>query len=126
MNMSNMEWYIVAGVVIGSVFVVILGLFALVKAFYIKVPQGTALIINDTTSQPKVKFTGGLVRSAVVDGTQGYGSVEDGGAGLNVQMRSPERALGRGTEIVLIEHLPEHNAWRVVSKAEFDGTALPR
>ena len=29
MNMSNMEWYIVAGVVIGSVFVVILGLFAL-------------------------------------------------------------------------------------------------
>lgn len=61
MNMSNMEWYIVAGVVIGSVFVVILGLFALVKAFYIKVPQGTALIINDTTSQPKVKFTGGLV-----------------------------------------------------------------
>ncbi|AEF90008.1 MULTISPECIES: hypothetical protein [Delftia] len=77
--------------------------------------------------EPKVLLgRTGLVRSAVVDGTQGYGSVEDGGAGLNVQMRSPERALGRGTEIVLIEHLPEHNAWRVVSKAEFDGTELPR
>ncbi|GAB2725299.1 MULTISPECIES: flotillin family protein [Comamonas] len=61
MNWGNMEWYIVAGVLIGSVFIVILGLFALVKAFYIKVPQGTALIINDTTSQPKVKFTGGMV-----------------------------------------------------------------
>ncbi|MEF9963074.1 MAG: flotillin family protein [Comamonas sp.] len=61
MNMGNLEWYIVAGVLIGSIFIVILGLFALVKAFYIKVPQGTALIINDTTSQPKVKFTGGMV-----------------------------------------------------------------
>ncbi|GAB2811706.1 flotillin family protein [Comamonas piscis] len=61
MNWGNLEWYIVAGVVIGSIFIVILGLFALVKAFYIKVPQGTALIINDTTSQPKVKFTGGMV-----------------------------------------------------------------
>ncbi|WP_280191924.1 ubiquinone biosynthesis protein UbiH [Delftia sp. PS-11] len=77
--------------------------------------------------EPKVLLgRTGRVRSAVVDGTQGYGSVEDGGAGLNVQMRSPERALGRGTVIVLIEHLPDHNAWRVVSKAEFDGTDLPR
>lgn len=58
---GNMEWYIVAAVVLGTVFILILGLFALIKAFYIKVPQGTALIINDTTSQPKVKFTGGLV-----------------------------------------------------------------
>ena len=63
----------------------------------------------------------GLVRSAVVNATQGYGSVEDGGAGMNVQMRSPDVDLPRGTTIVLIEHLPEHNAWRVVSKAEFDG-----
>ena len=63
----------------------------------------------------------GLVRSAVVNASQGYGSVDDGGGGLNLQMRSPERELTRGTEIVLIEHLPEHNAWRVVSKAEFDG-----
>lgn len=77
--------------------------------------------------EPKVLLgRTGLVRSAVVDGTQGYGSVEDGGAGLNVQMRSPDRPLGRGTEIVLIEPLPAQNAWRVVSKAEFDGTELPR
>ena len=47
--------------VIGVAFVVILGLFAIVKAFYVKVPQGTALILNDTTSQPKVFFTGKLV-----------------------------------------------------------------
>ena len=61
MSLNFSEWYIVAAVVIVTIFVVIMGLFALIKAFYIKVPQGTALIINDTTSQPKVKFTGGLV-----------------------------------------------------------------
>ena len=31
------------------------------KAFYIKVPQGTALIVNDMSSTPKVHFTGALV-----------------------------------------------------------------
>ncbi|QIL82574.1 ubiquinone biosynthesis protein UbiH [Diaphorobacter sp. HDW4A] len=68
----------------------------------------------------------GLVRSAVVNATQGYGSVADGGGGLNVQMRSADRELPRGTEVVLIEHLTEHNAWRVVSKAEFEGLELPQ
>jgi len=39
----------------------ILGIFALFKAFYIKVPQGTALIVNDLSAMPKVHFTGALV-----------------------------------------------------------------
>ncbi|AKJ42651.1 flotillin family protein [Pragia fontium] len=47
--------------IIASVIIVILGLFGLFKAFYIKVPQGTALIVNDMSSQPKVHFTGALV-----------------------------------------------------------------
>ena len=47
--------------IIGCVILVILGLFGLFKAFYIKVPQCTALIVNDMTSQPKVHFTGALV-----------------------------------------------------------------
>lgn len=47
--------------IIGCVILVILGIFGLFKAFYIKVPQGTALIVNDMTSQPKVHFTGALV-----------------------------------------------------------------
>ncbi|OCF98715.1 hypothetical protein [Gilliamella sp. wkB308] len=46
---------------IGIVFLVIVGFFLLFKAFYIKVPQGTALIVNDMTSRPKVHFTGALV-----------------------------------------------------------------
>ena len=41
--------------------VLMLGLLGMFKAFYVKVPQGTALIVNDLSSTPKVHFTGALV-----------------------------------------------------------------
>lgn len=41
--------------------VVLLGIFAMFSAFYTKVEQGTALIVNDMSAQPKVRFTGGLI-----------------------------------------------------------------
>jgi uncharacterized membrane protein YqiK len=47
--------------VAGAIIIVIGGMFAMVKAFYVKVPQGTALIVNDLTATPKVHFTGALV-----------------------------------------------------------------
>jgi uncharacterized membrane protein YqiK len=49
--------------VIGAVvlLVMLLGIFGLFSAFYVKVEQGTALIINDMSSQPKVRFTGSLI-----------------------------------------------------------------
>ncbi len=50
---------LIIGVLI--VFVTIIGIAAAVKAFYIKVEQGTALIVNDLSPKPKVKFTGALV-----------------------------------------------------------------
>lgn len=46
---------------LGSIIVMFLGLIALFKAFYVKVEQGTALIVNDLGQHPKVRFTGGLV-----------------------------------------------------------------
>ncbi|UUY06442.1 hypothetical protein LRS11_11245 [Pseudomonas sp. J452] len=46
---------------VGLFFLLIFGFFVLFKAFYIKVPQGTALIVNDMSSTPKVHFTGALV-----------------------------------------------------------------
>lgn len=46
---------------IGLFILFIFGLFGLFKAFYIKVPQGTALIVNDLSAMPKVHFTGALV-----------------------------------------------------------------
>lgn len=47
--------------VVGIVFVFILGLMALFKAFYQKVEQGVALIKNDLSSRPKVYFTGAWI-----------------------------------------------------------------
>jgi len=42
-------------------FLFLIGFAALFKAFYYKVAQGTALIVNDMSSTPKVHFTGALV-----------------------------------------------------------------
>lgn len=57
-NLDTIMFFLV---IVGVVFLVIVGFFLLFKAFYIKVPQGTALIVNDMTSRPKVHFTGALV-----------------------------------------------------------------
>jgi uncharacterized membrane protein YqiK len=57
----NTDTIIFFFITIGIIFLVIMGFFLLFKAFYIKVPQGTALIVNDMTSKPKVHFTGALV-----------------------------------------------------------------
>ncbi|MEN5061729.1 hypothetical protein [Luteimonas sp. TWI1416] len=46
---------------LGIVMVVLLGAAGLFKAFYKKVDQGTALIVNDMSTQPKVRFTGALI-----------------------------------------------------------------
>ena len=45
----------------GLLVLLMLGIFGLFKAFYVKVPQGTALIVNDLSATPKVRFTGGLI-----------------------------------------------------------------
>lgn len=43
------------------VLVALMVLVALVRGFYMKVEQGTALIVNDLSARPKVRFTGALV-----------------------------------------------------------------
>lgn len=45
----------------GIILVIIMGLAFIFQSFYIKVAQGTALIVNDMSSTPKVHFTGALV-----------------------------------------------------------------
>ena len=48
-------------IIVASGFGLLIGFAIVVKAFYIKVPQGTALIVNTTQAIPKVRFTGALV-----------------------------------------------------------------
>ncbi|ROS01800.1 putative membrane protein YqiK [Sinobacterium caligoides] len=42
-------------------FAILMGMAILFKSFYVKVEQGTALIVNDMSTKPKVHFTGALV-----------------------------------------------------------------
>ncbi|MBQ0730230.1 MAG: hypothetical protein KBT75_06000, partial [Oleispira antarctica] len=46
---------------VGIAIVIIMGVLFVFQSFYIKVAQGTALIVNDMSSTPKVHFTGALV-----------------------------------------------------------------
>ena len=57
--MSSLNIFTLVVVVVAVILLFII-LYAIAK-LYVKVPQGWALIINDTSSTPKVKFTGGIV-----------------------------------------------------------------
>lgn len=46
---------------VGITVIILLGMASIFKSFYVKVEQGTALIVNDMSSKPKVHFTGALV-----------------------------------------------------------------
>lgn len=61
------------------------------------------------------------VRSPEITQTHGTARVEDGGAGLILQVRAdtPGRFV-RGDRVVLIEYLEDHNAYRVISGEEFE------
>lgn len=61
----------------------------------------------------------GVVRSPSVTATQGTVSVEDGGAGLVLQVRddTPGR-FRRGDRVVLVEYLEDRNAYRVAAEQE--------
>ena len=47
--------------VVGFILLLLVGILSLFKAFYIKVDQGKALIVNDMSATPKVYFTGAMV-----------------------------------------------------------------
>lgn len=57
----DLSWIMPVVVAIGVLVVAILGILTLFKAFYRKVDQGQALIVNDLSATPKVYFTGAMV-----------------------------------------------------------------
>lgn len=59
--MADLTVYTPILIGVGAFILFLLGLLTLIKKFYIKVEQGTALIINTLRSKPKVTFTGGMV-----------------------------------------------------------------
>ncbi|MEL7311903.1 MAG: hypothetical protein AAFN07_10355 [Pseudomonadota bacterium] len=59
--MADLSVLMPIAVGVGVTLLILLGLAGLFKAFYVKVEQGTALIVNDMSAKPKVHFTGALV-----------------------------------------------------------------
>ena len=58
---NDLPMFMMLLIAVGAVFVLVLGIMALFKAFYVKVEQGVALIKNDTSDKPKVFFTGAWI-----------------------------------------------------------------
>jgi hypothetical protein len=63
----------------------------------------------------------GVVRSPEITQTSGTAEIDDGGAGLILQVRADVSGrFVRGDRIVLIEYLEDQNAYRVTSCEEFE------
>ena len=61
-----------------------------------------------------------IVRSPLVDEVRGQAEIDDGGAGLILQVRAPAGRFVRGDRVLLVEYLPEKNAYKVIAE---DGAA---
>lgn len=55
-----------------------------------------------------------IVRSPRVGPSQGEVDLDDGGAGLILKVRSRDEEFLRGERVVLVEYLPDQNAYRVI------------
>lgn len=61
-----------------------------------------------------------IIRSSRVDNTFGEAILEDGGAGLILQVRTAgDNCFRQGDRVVLLEYLKEMNVYRVISENEF-------
>ncbi|MCK7595551.1 hypothetical protein [Pseudomarimonas salicorniae] len=56
-----------------------------------------------------------VVRSPAVDEVRGQAEIDDGGAGLILQVRAPAGRFVRGDRVVLVEYVAAHNAYRVIA-----------
>ncbi len=62
----------------------------------------------------------GVVRTSKVDNRFGEVTVEDGGAGLIVKVRTfKDEVFSRGDRVVLLEYIVEENVYKVISESEF-------
>jgi len=61
-----------------------------------------------------------VVRSSIVDRDHGEAELNDGAAGLLLNIRATgEDKFNKGDEVVVVEYIEDKNLYRVVAKAEF-------
>lgn len=61
-----------------------------------------------------------VVRSPVITLQQGTAEINDGGAGLILQVRADPGRFTRGDRVVLVEYLSATNAYRVIAEGSVD------
>ena len=98
---------------------------ATMLAIVIPAAAATALVLRPLAKtmarlRPDVPLLGraGVLITPTLTSDYGQASVDDGGAGLVLQVRGEDQ-LQRGDRIVLIEYLEGQNAYRVVSEQKF-------
>lgn len=70
--------------------------------------------------EPSILGRVAIVSTPSVDAGYGQATMDDGGAGLVLQIRHPDPArFKRGDRVVLIEYLGEQHAYRVMSEEQF-------
>lgn len=120
------------GLVPDGLFRFILGVPVLILALYVGVMITSVLIkplrpLFKKAQQNTVKSILGqsaLVRTSRVDKEFGEATLEDGGAGLILKVRTRgETTFSKGDRVVLLEYLKEENLYRVISEEEFAGEA---
>jgi hypothetical protein len=108
----------------------LLGAAAMVGALVVAVPvtsvvlRPVRMLFDKLRPAPTRSLLGmvAVVRSPQVNATHGFANVEDGGAGLVLQVRTDIAAgFARGDRVVLIEYLDADNAYRVIGEKEFQG-----
>jgi hypothetical protein len=108
----------------------LLGVVVMIGALVVAVPvtsvvlRPVRMLFDKLRPAPTRSLLGmvAVVRSPQVNATQGFANVEDGGAGLVLQVRTDIAAgFARGDRVVLIEYLDTDNAYRVIGEKEFQG-----
>jgi len=63
-----------------------------------------------------------IVRSSVVNADRGEALLNDGGAGILLNVRAAQgEEFNKNDEVVIIEQINDNNLFRVIAKSEFDG-----
>lgn len=97
---------------------------AVIFAFFLSLPL-TGLLLFPLKSvfrqQPVIDSDSllgklAIVRSPVVDAKQGMADLDDGGAGLILQVRSRDQVFKRGQRVVLVEYIEASNAYWVIAE----------
>lgn len=118
------------GLVPDGVFRFLVGIPVIILALYIATLITAFLIkplrpLFKNAQQNTIKYIIGqtaIVRTSRVDDKFGEATLEDGGAGLILKVRSfGSKVYQKGDRVVLLEYLDDKNVYRVVTEDEFTG-----